>query len=219
MLRTLFWAAWWPTSTWLLAVEKATAQANEAMQRQTRAADRAAKDGPRPEPKPREDKMANEPFGKMEMPDTLRDLMKMGIEQARYAFETFAANSEKALRSFETSSAAARDSIRSLNDKIAEITRKNAEANFTLAMKLAEAKDFNQALAMQSQHIKTQMETFASQIQEIRDLAAKVIQENKTAAQSAPPSSGAAPGFGSGFGTGFGGPGNATPGGGSGNSA
>lgn len=197
MLRSLVWAAWWPASTWLLALEKATAQAGEAFQSEASAsAPRPENDAqPQPQQEWREQDMATDAFTKMEMPDSLRDLMKMGIEQARYAFETFAETNEKALRALESNSGAARDSLRSLNDKIADITRRNAEANFSLALKLAEAKDFNEAISMQSEHMKTQMERFASQMEEIRDLAAKVIQESNAGR-------GGPSGFGGAFGSG-----------------
>jgi phasin len=176
--------------------------------------------------KPMEDDMANEGFPTMDVPESLRDLMKMGIEQARYAFENFATTSEKAMKALEANPAMG-GTIASLNDKIAEITRKNADANFALALKLAEAKDFNEAMTLQSQHMKAQMESFSSQIQEIRELATKIIQEKAPSGAASPftPPSGSpgdamgpggqsSPGFGGqGFGgQGFGGPGFGGPG-------
>ena len=68
--------------------------------------------------------------------------------------------------------------MRSLNEKIAEITRNNAEANFALAMKLAESKDVSQAMELQTEHARKQMESFVHQLEEIRDLAAQVIQDS-----------------------------------------
>ncbi|MGH9808569.1 MAG: phasin family protein [Terriglobia bacterium] len=114
---------------------------------------------------------------KPEIPEPLRELVKMSIEQARRAFETFISTSEKTWKSLESSSPAGRASLYALNAKIAEITRRNAEANFALAMKLAESKDVNQAMELQSQHVKQQMETFVRQLEEMRDLTAQIIQE------------------------------------------
>jgi phasin len=122
--------------------------------------------------------MANDAFMKPEVPDSFRDLMKVSIEQAKRAFETFAATSERTWKSFETSSQTAGSSLRSLNEKIAEITRNNAEANFALAMKLAESKDVAQAMELQTEHARKQMENFVHQLEEIRDLAAQVIQDS-----------------------------------------
>jgi phasin len=112
--------------------------------------------------------MGSDGFTKPEVPESLRDMMKLGIEQARTAFETFAASSERAWAAVETSSEAARSNMRSLNDKIAEIMRSNAEANFALALKLAEAKDVGQAMELQSDYARKQMESFARQVEEIR---------------------------------------------------
>ena len=98
-------------------------------------------------------------------------------EEAR-AFETFASTSEKAWKTFETSSQTASSGLRSLNEKIAEITRNNAEANFALAMRLAESKDVSQAMELQTEHARKQMESFVHQLEEIRDLAAQVIQDS-----------------------------------------
>src|SRR5688572_21765286 len=113
-----------------------------------------------------ESTMANDAFTKPEVPDAFRDLMKISIEQTKRAFETFASTSEKAWKTFETSSQTASSGLRSLNEKIAEITRNNAEANFALAMEL------------QTEHARKQMESFVHQLEEIRDLAAQVIQDS-----------------------------------------
>ena len=94
--------------------------------------------------------MANDAFMKPEVPDAFRELMRVSIEQAKRAFDTFAATSEKTWKTFETSSQTASSGLRSLNEKIAEITRNNAEANFALAMKLAESKDVGQAMELQT---------------------------------------------------------------------
>lgn len=128
--------------------------------------------------------MANDAF-KGEIPDAVRDLMRMSIEQAKRAFDTFAATSEKTWKSIESSSEAARANMHSLNQKIAEITRSNAEENFALAMRLAESKDITQALELQNQHAKKQMETFVHQLEEMRDLTAQIIQESSAATAAA----------------------------------
>jgi phasin len=121
--------------------------------------------------------MANDAFMTPEIPEPLRELVKLSIEQAKRAFEAFVSTSEKTWKSLESSSPAGRASLYPLNAKIAEITRRNAEANFALAMKLAESKDVRQAMELQSQHVKKQMETFVRQLEEMRDLAAQIIQE------------------------------------------
>jgi phasin len=179
LFRNFLWAAWWPYSTMLLALEKAAQQQAQSTKATPSAsppkAERSAQDrGPVRE---QESPMANDAFMNPEIPGALRELMKMSIEQARRAFEAFVSTSEKTWKSLENSSQSGRTSLYALNAKIAEITRANAEANFALAMKLAESRDVNQAMELQSQHVQKQMETFVRQLEEMRDLTAQIIQE------------------------------------------
>jgi len=122
--------------------------------------------------------MPSDPSSKSDIPESIRDLMKSSIEQAKQAFDTFVTSSEKAWESLESSSEVAAGSMKSLNTKIAEITRENADANFNLALKLAEAKDMSKALELQNAHARKQMETFSNQLEEIRDLATDIIKES-----------------------------------------
>ena len=172
LLKVYWWAAWWPYSTWVLAVDKALCRMNqgcEPPQQQTNDEGQVSI---------RESAMANDAFVKPEIPESMRDLMKMSIEQAKRAFDTFASTSEKTWKSLETGSQSARVGLTALNAKIAEITRENAEANFELALKLTDTKDLNQAFDLQTQHARKQMETFVHQLEELRDLASQIIQES-----------------------------------------
>ena len=125
--------------------------------------------------------MADDAFMKPEVPESLRDLMKMNIEQAKRAFDSFAAASESAWKTLETSTKTSGTGLHSLNEKISEITRSNAEANFAHALKLAESKNLGQAMEMQADYARKQMDAFVKQLEEIRDIAAKVIQESTPA--------------------------------------
>jgi phasin len=178
-LKSFWWAAWWPYSTWLLAMDKAM-QRNGAFEPpwQHQAHDTG-------QVRTEESSMANDAFMKPEIPESMRDLMKTSIEQAKRAFDTFAATSEKTWKSLETSSQSARVGLTALNAKIAEITRDTAEANFALALKLADTKDINQAMDLQTQHARKQMEAFVHQLEEMRDLATQIIQESGSAAAAA----------------------------------
>jgi phasin len=172
-LKSFRWAAWWPYSTWLLAVEKAMQRA-EGCKPPPASRQQGLDSG---QVRTQESSMANDALMKPEIPESLRDLMKMSIEQAKRAFDTFVATSENTWKSLETTSQSARVGLTALNAKIAEITRNNAEANFALALKLAESKDINQAMDLQTQHARKQMETFVHQLEEMRDLAAQIIQD------------------------------------------
>jgi phasin len=176
LLKGYWWAAWWPYSTWLLAADKALCRMNQGCEPPQHQANDEG------QVSIRESAMANDAFVKPEIPESMRDLMKMSIEQAKRAFDTFASTSEKTWKSLETGSQSARTGLTALNAKVAEITRNNAEANFALALKLTETKDLNQAFDLQTQHARKQMEAFVHQLEEIRDLAAQFIQESSSAA-------------------------------------
>ena len=171
-LKNFWWAAWWPYYTMLLALEKACQAPNRP---------KAPQPGPYGRGTVKEGKMTSDAFMQ---PEALRDLMKMSIEQARRAFETFVSTSEKTWKSLESSSPSGRASLYALNAKIAEITRLNVEANFALAVKLTEAKDAGQAVELQSQHVKKQMETFVRQLEEMRDLTEQMIQDANPATRT-----------------------------------
>lgn len=162
-LRNYLWAATWPASTWLLMLQKAAGQHETRRGRQAQ-----------------EGLMANDTFMKPELPEQVRDVMKSSIEQAKRAFDTFATTSEQTWKSLEASPFMGGPAFRSLNAKIAEITRSNAEANFALALKLAESKDLGQAMELQADFLRRQMDLFFRQLEEVRDLAGKVVQDAAT---------------------------------------
>ena len=146
LLRNMLWAAWWPYSTMLLAMEKAAQQSARAANPSPGAPPAQSQAQARRQESP----TANNAFTTPEISQPVCDLMKLSIEQARRAFEAFAAISEKTWKSLENSSPLGRAGLFALNVKIAEIMRANADANFALAVKLAEAKDVQQAIALQA---------------------------------------------------------------------
>jgi phasin len=114
-----------------------------------------------------------------EMPESVRSIMKASIDQARKAFDTFIAASQKTMSTFEApSSNPTTGGLKQLNDKIAEFTRENAEANFKFAMKLADAKQFTDVLEIQNAHARDLMDTFAKQLEELRELTTTVVKES-----------------------------------------
>ncbi len=117
-----------------------------------------------------------------ELPDSIRSVMKTSIEQAKQAFDTFAASSEKMLQSVDTSSIPVADGVKQLNEKIAAFTRQNAESNFNLALQLADARQISDIVELQNAHLRTQMEIFSRQIEELRDLTMQAVKDGTQAA-------------------------------------
>ncbi len=119
-----------------------------------------------------------------ELPDSIRNIMKSSIEQARKAFDTFASASEKMLQSVDTSSVPAADGLKQLNEKITQFTRQNAESNFNLAMQLTDARHLSEIVELQNAHLRGQMETFSRQLEELRDLTMKTVKDGTKAAST-----------------------------------
>lgn len=105
-----------------------------------------------------------------EMPESVRNIMKSSIEQAKKAFDTFIAASEKAMTSFEGAPAVSGTGLKTVNEKIAEFTKANANANFRYAMKLADAKQISEVVEMQNAHVRDMMDSFTKQMEEMREL-------------------------------------------------
>ena len=116
-----------------------------------------------------------------ELPNSIRNIMKSSIEQARKAFDTFVASSEKMINSVDTSSMPAADGLKQLNEKITAFTRQNAESNFNLAMQLTDARHLSEIVELQNAHLRNQMETFSRQLEELRELTMKTVKEGTKA--------------------------------------
>jgi len=120
-----------------------------------------------------------------ELPESIRSIMKSSIEQARKAFDTFVASSEKVLHDVDTSTNPLANNLKQLNEKIASFTRQNAETNFNLALKLTEARQLSDIVELQNAHVREQMETFSRQLEELRELTLKAVTDGSKAASTA----------------------------------
>jgi len=120
-----------------------------------------------------------------DLPDSIRSIMKSSIEQARKAFDTFVASSEKVIQGIDTSSNPVADNLKQLNEKIATFTKQNADANFNLAMRLADARQLSEIVELQNAHVRDQMETFSRQLEELRELTVKAVKDGSKMAGSA----------------------------------
>lgn len=114
-----------------------------------------------------------------EMPESMRNIMKASIDQARKAFESFISASQQAMTNFEAPGGnPAMDGLKQFNEKVAEFTRKNADANFQFAMKLADARQVTDVVEMQSGYMRERMDAYAKQLEELRSLTTQIVQES-----------------------------------------
>ncbi|MBC8050640.1 MAG: phasin family protein [Chitinophagales bacterium] len=113
-----------------------------------------------------------------EMPESVRNIMKSSIEQAKKAFDSFLEASEKAMVTFDNTPAISGTGLKTVNEKIAEFTKTNANANFRYAMKLADAKQVSEVVEMQNSHVREMMENFTRQMEQMRELMTGVMKDS-----------------------------------------
>jgi phasin len=118
-----------------------------------------------------------------EIPQQLRELAEMNIEQARTSYGQLMDAMAQAMSAWSSASANAMTSgFTAVQDRAIQFAKENAEAGFTLANELTKAKDLQDVLRLQSSFAQKQMESYARQAQELGRLMAE-------AARSANPKS------------------------------
>ncbi len=112
-----------------------------------------------------------------ELPDSIRNIMKSSIEQAREAFDSFVSAGETMLHGLDTPANPVTDGLKALNEKIAAFTRQNAGANFDLAIRLADARQLSDIAELQNAHMREQIETLTSQLEELREITLRTLKD------------------------------------------
>jgi hypothetical protein len=117
----------------------------------------------------------------MEVPESIRGLMKTSVEQTRNAFNAVVASSERLMQNMNASMPMA-GAFKAFNDKVAAFTRQNAEANFNYVTRLAEARQMSDMVEMHNNYLRQQMETYNRQMEELRELVSQMMREGTQAA-------------------------------------
>lgn len=112
-----------------------------------------------------------------DLPDSIRNIVKSSIEQAREAFDSFVSAGESMLQGLDTPANPVAEGLKTLNEKIAAFTRQNAGANFDLALRLADARQLSDIAELQNAHMRDQIETFTRQLEELREITLKTLQD------------------------------------------
>jgi phasin len=113
-----------------------------------------------------------------EMPESVRNVMKSSIEQAKKAFDSFIGASQKAMQGMEASSSTPAGGLKDLNEKIAEYTRLNADANFQYAMKLTDTRQLSDVVELQNAHVRETMDRFTKQLDDLRELMTTAMKQS-----------------------------------------
>jgi phasin len=123
------------------------------------------------EPKQEETMTEKQAF---EIPQQLRQLAEMNIEQARMAYGQFMDAMAQAMSAWSSASANAMTSgFQAVQERSIQFAKENAEAGFALASELAKAKNLQDVLKLQSSFAQKQMESYARQAQDLGRLMAE----------------------------------------------
>ena len=106
-----------------------------------------------------------------EIPQQLRQLAEMNIEQARTAYGQFMDAMAQAMSAWSSASANAMTSgFKAVQERAIQFAKENAEAGFALANELTKAKDLQDVIGLQSRFAQKQMEAYARQAQDLSRL-------------------------------------------------
>lgn len=106
-----------------------------------------------------------------EIPQQLRQLAEMNIEQARTAYGQFMDAMAQAMSAWSSASANAMTSgFKAVQERAIQFAKENAEAGFALANELTKTKDLQDVIRLQSKFAQKQMEAYARQAQDLGQL-------------------------------------------------
>jgi len=109
-----------------------------------------------------------------EIPQQLRQLAEMNIEQARTAYGQFMDAMAQAMSAWSSASANAMTSgFKAAQERAIQFAKENAEAGFALANELTKTKDLQDVIRLQSKFAQKQMEAYARQAQDLGRLMAE----------------------------------------------
>ena len=103
-----------------------------------------------------------------EIPQQLRQLAEMNIEQARTAYGQFMDAMAQTMNAWSSASSNAMTSgFKAAQERAIQFAKENAEAGFALANELTKAKDLQDVIRLQSGFAQKQMEAYARQAQDL----------------------------------------------------
>lgn len=109
----------------------------------------------------------------LEMPD-MRVFAERSVEQAKKAFDGFAAAAQQAVNTAQGHALNAQEGVRDIGQLAIRNTETNIAASFAFAQRLIQAKDATEIAALHAEYIKSQMQALAEQAQEFGKRAMKI---------------------------------------------
>ena len=111
---------------------------------------------------------------KFEIPPEMREFAEKSMDQAKQAFDSFAAATRHAVGTAETQAKTLHSSAREAGQLAMSFAERNVGSSFEFAQKLLRAKDGEEVLALHRDYVSGQMKTLAEQAKELGQKAVKL---------------------------------------------
>ncbi len=117
--------------------------------------------------------MANDSMN-FEIPAEMRAFAEKSVEQARKAFDTFAAAAQQAVATAETQAKGAHSSVKETGELAMRFAERNIASSFDFAQRLVQAKDPQEVMALHAEYTKAQIAALTEQAKELGEKATKM---------------------------------------------
>ncbi|MEA2952993.1 MAG: hypothetical protein QOF19_2569 [Alphaproteobacteria bacterium] len=124
--------------------------------------------------------MNKEALGHFEVPAEMRAFAEKSVEQAKKAFDGFAAAANQAVSGLEGRAAAAQAGAKDVTKKAMTFAEQNVASSFEFAQKLVRAKDIGEVTKLHSDYVKAQMQTLSKQAEELGQSTAQKAADTAT---------------------------------------
>ena len=117
--------------------------------------------------------MSASPTPQLGIPNELRAVAELRIEQAKGAFADFMRAAQGAVSALEDRFTASQASANEIGDKAMSFAERNVSSAFELAQKIVQTKDFQELVRMQTEFAQSQMNVLSEQVKDLGETVSK----------------------------------------------
>ena len=117
--------------------------------------------------------MSASPTPQLGIPNELRAVAELRIEQAKGAFADFMRAAQGAVSALEDRFTASQASANEIGDKAMSFAERNVSSAFELAQKIVQTKDIQELVRMQTEFAQSQMNVLSEQVKDLRETVSK----------------------------------------------
>ena len=117
--------------------------------------------------------MSASPTPQLGIPNELRAVAELRIEQAKGAFADFMRAAQGAVSALEDRFTASQASANEIGDKAMSFAERNVSSAFELAQKIVQTKDIQELVRMQTEFAQSQMNVLSEQVKDLGNTISK----------------------------------------------